>query len=92
MGKGCHPLAGSLYLKAVEGKALNGKPIRSKFVSCRTQSITRLENFKNKGHLRDSYTDVEDYAFTHIVFEDGSVADIVASELLHGGVKNLCFS
>lgn len=88
MGKGCHPLAGALYLKAVEGKVLNGKPIRPKSVSCRTHAITRLENFKNKGHLRDSYTDVEDYAFTHIVFEDGSVADIVASELLHGGVKN----
>lgn len=88
MGKGCHPLAAALYLKAVEGKALNGKPIRPKTVSCRTHAITRNENFKNKGHLRDSYTDVEDYAFTHIVFEDGSVADIVASELLHGGVKN----
>ncbi|SKB64342.1 hypothetical protein SAMN05660903_01803 [Salegentibacter salinarum] len=88
MGKGCHPLAGALYLKAVEGKVHNEKPIRPKSVTCRTHAITRLENFKNKGHLRDSYTDVEDYAFTHIVFEDGSVADIVASELLHGGVKN----
>ena len=88
MGKGCHPLAAALYFKSVEGKALNGKPIRPKTVSCRTHAITRQENFKNKAHLRDSYTDVEDYAFTHIVFEDGSVADIVASELMHGGVKN----
>lgn len=88
MGKGCHPLSGAIYLKHVEGRAANGKPIRPKSVTCRTHSITRLENFRNEGHLRDSYTDVEDYAFIHIVFEDGTVADITSSELLHGGVKN----
>ena len=88
MGKGCHPLSAAIYLKAVEGKVLNGKPIRPKTVSCRTHAITRLPSFKNQGHIRDSYTDVEDYATTHIVFEDGTVADIVANELLHGGVKN----
>ncbi|SDS65566.1 Gfo/Idh/MocA family oxidoreductase [Gramella sp. MAR_2010_147] len=88
MGKGCHPLAGALYLKQVEGKVKNGKPIRPKSVSCRVHNITRLPNYQNNEYLRDSYTDVEDYAFTHIVFEDNTVADITASELLHGGVKN----
>jgi predicted dehydrogenase len=57
-------------------------------VSARTHAITRMPGFKNEGHLRDSYKDVEDYAAIHVVFEDGSIADIVASELLHGGVKN----
>ncbi len=88
MGKGCHPLTGAIYLKHVEGNINNGKPIRPISVSCRTHIITRLENFRNEGHLRDAYTDVEDYAFTHVVFEDGTIADITASELLHGGVKN----
>jgi len=88
MGKGCHPLTGAIYLKHVEGNINNGKPIRPRSVSCRTHSITKLENFRNEGHLRDSYTDVEDYAFTHVVFEDGTIADVTASELLHGGVKN----
>ncbi|WP_373056643.1 Gfo/Idh/MocA family protein [Zunongwangia sp. H14] len=88
MGKGCHPLAGAIYLKQVEGLDRNGKPIRPKTVSCRTHAITRMPHFENELHLRDSYTDVEDYASTHIVFEDGTVADIVASELLQGGVKN----
>lgn len=88
MGKGCHPLTAAIYLKHVEGRARNGNPIRPKSITARTHAITRMEAFKNEGHLRDSYTDVEDYAFTHIVFEDGTVADIVASELLHGGVKN----
>lgn len=88
MGKGCHPLAAAIYLKQVEGIINTGRAIRPKTVSCRTHSITRLPGFRNEQHLKDSYTDVEDYAVTHIVFEDGTVADVVASELLHGGVKN----
>lgn len=88
MGKGSHPLTASIYLKHVEGRARNGQPIRPKSVSARTHAITRMPSFKNEGHLRNTYTDVEDYASVHIVFEDGTIADIVASELLHGGVKN----
>jgi predicted dehydrogenase len=88
MGKGCHPLTTAIYFKHVEGKVRFGKPIHPKTISARTHAITRMDNFINEGHLKDSYTDVEDYAFTHIVFEDGTIADIVASELLHGGVKN----
>lgn len=88
MGKGCHPLAGAIYLKSVEGMMRSGKPIRPASVTCRVHNITRLPNYENQPHLKDSYTDVEDYAFTHVVFEDGTVADISASELLHGGVKN----
>lgn len=88
MGKGSHPLAAAIYLKQVEGIARNGKAIRPKSVSARTHAITRMPSYINQGHLRDSYTDVEDYASIHVVFEDGTIADIVASELLHGGVKN----
>ena len=88
MGKGCHPLSGAVYLKYVEGKARNGKAIRPKRVSCRTHAITKLPTYKNELHLRDSYTDVEDYATVHVIFDDDTIADIVASELLQGGVKN----
>lgn len=88
MGKGSHPLAAVIYLKYVEGRSRNGKPIRPKTVTSRTHTITRMNNFKNIGYLRDSYTDVEDYAMIHLVFEDGTIADVVVSELLHGGVKN----
>ncbi len=88
MGKGCHPLAGAIYLKHVEGRARNGKPIHPKTISSRTHAITRMPNFRNEGHLKDTYKDVEDYAMAHIVFEDGTIADIFASELVHGGVKN----
>jgi predicted dehydrogenase len=88
MGKGCHPLAAAIYLKHVEGRTRNGKPIRPKTISSRTHSITRMPGFRNEGHLKDSYKDVEDYAMAHIVFDDGTIADIFASELVHGGVKN----
>lgn len=88
IGKGCHPLTGALYIKYVEGKALSGKPIRPRTVSARTHAITRMKNFRNEGHLKDSYQDIEDYATVHIVFEDGTVADVVTSELTQGGVKN----
>ena len=88
MGKGVHPLTAAIYLKHAEGRARNGKPIHPKTISSRVHSITRMDGFMNEGHLRDSYTDIEDYATAHIVFEDGTIADIIASELLHGGVKN----
>jgi predicted dehydrogenase len=88
MGKGAHPLTAAIYLKHVEGITRNGKPIHPKTISARVHAITRMENYKNEGHLKDTYTDIEDYASVHIVFEDGTIADIVASELLHGGVKN----
>jgi len=88
MGKGSHPIAAALYLKQVEGKVKNETPIRPMTVSCRTHAITRMSSFANEGHLKDAYKDVEDYAGIHLVFEDGTIADIVASELLQGGVKN----
>lgn len=89
MGKGCHPLTTAIYFKHVEGKKATGIPIRPATISARTHTITRLTNYKNEGHLNGTYRDVEDYASIHVVFEDGTIADIVASELLHGGVKNM---
>ena len=57
-------------------------------MSARVHSVTRMPGFRNDGNLRVSYTAVEDYAFVHVVFDDGTIADITASELLQGGVKN----
>jgi len=88
MGKGSHALAGVIYMKHVEGRVKNGIPIHPKTVSARVHAITRMQGFVNQGHLRDSYTDVEDYASAHVVFEDGTVAEVLANELTHGGSKN----
>lgn len=86
IAKGCHPLGAILYLKRKEGLARNGKPIRPASVSARTHSITRLPGFEDRGFLRTRYQDTEDYAFLHVVFDDGTVADITASELVLGGI------
>ncbi len=86
IGKGCHPLGGVLYLKRKEGLARNGKAIRPVAVSARTHSITKLPAFEDRGYLRTKYKDTEDYALLHVIFEDGTVADIMTSELVLGGV------
>ena len=88
IGKGVHPLTAALYLKRVEGRARNGKPIRPAAVSARMHSLTRLDSFADRGFLRTDYHDVEDFSSTHVVFEDGTVADIFASEIVMGGIHN----
>jgi len=88
IGKGCHPLTAALYLKRVEGNARNGKPILPKSVSARTHAITRLKNFEDKSHIRCDYHDIDDFSLMHIVFEDGTIADIFASDIVLGGIHN----
>jgi predicted dehydrogenase len=88
VGKGCHPLTACLYLKAVEGRAQGGRPIRPATVSARVHEITRLPGYRDRGFLRTDYEDVEDYGQLHVTFEDGTVADVFATELVLGGVHN----
>ena len=88
IGKGCHPLTAALYLKAVEGKARSGKPIRPAEVSARTHAITRLPGFRDEGHIRCDYCDIDDFSLMHVVFEDGTVADVFASDIILGGIHN----
>lgn len=88
IGKACHPLGAALYLKQVEGRVRNGKPIRPRSVSARTHALTRMPGYQDAGYLRTTYTDIEDYAQLHVVFEDGTLADVFASELVLGGVHN----
>ncbi len=88
IGKGCHPLTAALYLKQVEGRVRNNAPIRPKAVSGRIHILTRNPNYIDKQHLRTNYQDIEDFALLHIRFEDDTLADIFASEIILGGVRN----
>lgn len=88
IGKGCHPLSAAIYLKHVEGRVRYGTPIRPKTITARTHTITRMPSFKDEGYLRTTYKDIEDFALLHVVFEDGTIADLFASELVLGGVHN----
>jgi predicted dehydrogenase len=88
VGKGCHPLSAALFLKRAEGSARDGNPIRPATVSARTHEITRLPKYRDEGHLRLGYQDIEDYGQMHVTFSDGTIADIFSSELVMGGVSN----
>ncbi len=88
MGKGTHPLTAALHLKRIEGNARKGSPIRPKSVTCRTHELTRIPDFEDKGFLRTGYTDIEDFGMVHILFEDGTIADIFSSEIVMGGVSD----
>ncbi len=86
IGKGCHPLGAILYLKRVEGVTRLGRPIRPASVSARVHEITRLPNYDDQGFLRTDYHDIEDYGLMHVVFEDGTVGDVITCELVLGGI------
>jgi len=88
LGKGCHPLTAALYLKRVEGRTRDGRPLRPAAVTARTHAITRLATFRDEGYIRSNYRDIEDFAAMHVVFEDGTVADIIASDIVLGGIHN----
>lgn len=88
IGKGVHPLSAALYLNKVEGRARLGAPIRPKSVTARVHSLTRLDGFEGRGHLRTDYHDVEDFAMIHVTFEDGTIATVFASEIVMGGIHN----
>lgn len=88
MGKGCHPLTAILYLKQIEGIARDGVPIRPKAVSGRVHELTRIPQYRDLGYIRTDYTDVEDWGLMHVVFEDGTIADVFSSEIVLGGVHN----
>ena len=86
MGKASHPIGCALYLKRLEGQITDGNAIRPVLVSSRTHEITRLNTYKDLGHIRTSYTDIEDYCQVHIIFDDGMVADIFATDIVLGGL------
>lgn len=88
IGKGCHPLSAAVYFKYVEGWARTGTPIRPATISARTHAITRLPGYQDEGYLRTTYKDTEDLAMLHVTFQDGTVADLFAGELVLGGVHN----
>ena len=86
VGKGCHPLTALLYLKRVEGAANGGKPIRPRSVTGRVHQLTRIRGYRDAGFLRTDYRDIEDYGWMHVVFDDGTVGDVVTGETTLGGV------
>ena len=88
IGKGCHPLTAMLYLKRLEGITRLGTPILPATATARVHELTRLPTYRDAGHLRTDYDDIEDFAMLHVTFDDGTVGDVFASEVVLGGVIN----
>jgi len=88
IGKGCHPLSAALYLKRVEGRARDGNVIRPKAVSARTHALTRMDEFRDAGYIRADYHDIDDFSMMHVVFEDNTIATLLASDIILGGIHN----
>ena len=81
-------LADAIKRIYLEGRARNGAPIRPKSITARTHAITRMPTFDDRGHLRSNYRDIDDFSVMHVVFEDGTVADVFASDIVMGGIHN----
>jgi predicted dehydrogenase len=88
IGKGCHPLTAALYLKRVEGLARGDEPIRPTAVTARAYGMTRMDNFRDEGHIRCSYYDIDDFAMIHVDFDDGTCATLLTSDIVLGGIHN----
>ena len=90
LGKGCHPLGAALYLKRVEGQRRNGVPIRPRSVVAETARLTRTRGFETESvhYIKSGYEDIEDWASILVTFDDGTVAQITASDTTLGGIRN----
>ncbi len=89
--KGCHPVGGTLYLKYSEGKRKYGKPIKPKSVLAQVANLTHMQSFLDEDEkwLKEGWKDCEDWGTMIITFEDGSVAQITASDIVLGGIHNV---
>jgi len=88
--KGCHPLAAALYLKAEEGRRRTGQPVRPKAVTARVGRLTHIASFQAEPtkYVKTGWQNAEDWGSMLVEFEDGSVAQITASDTVLGGICN----
>ncbi len=91
IGKAVHPLGAALYLKADEGRRLHGRPVRPASV---TAEVAHLADTPTYRATRQPYlntvagADVEDWGALLLTFDDGTVAQITASDTVLGGIRN----
>jgi predicted dehydrogenase len=91
LGKGCHPLGGILYLKADEGLRLRGRPVRPLSVLAEVAQLADTELFRDSGRRYLNTVegaDVEDWGSMLLRFDDGTVAQVSAADVVLGGIRN----
>ncbi len=88
--KGCHPLGAALALKYAEGQRRWGRPIRPARVTASVASLTKTATFNadTEQFIRTGWDDCEDWGAILLTFDDDTVAQITASDIVLGGIQN----
>lgn len=83
-----HPLGAAMYLKYEEGQRRNQRRIRPAFVTAETGNLMKIEAHQNNPSpwLKFHAEDVEDFATMVVTFDDGSVAQLSATDTSLGGM------
>jgi len=85
--KACHPLGPVLYLKQVEGILRDGRPIRPARVSAVTLQVLKQQPEASGEHFR-VMQNVDDFGRVTVVFDDGTVAEVMGYDLSISGIRN----
>ena len=85
--KACHPLGPVLYLKQVEGIMRDGRPIRPSRVSAVALQVLKQQPEAAGEHFR-VMQNVDDFARVTVVFDDGTVAEVMGYDLSISGIRN----
>jgi predicted dehydrogenase len=85
--KACHPLGPCLYLKQVEGLLRDGLPIRPAKVSAVALQVLKGLPAAAGDHFR-VMQNVDDFSRLTVVFEDGTVAEVLGYDLSISGIHN----
>jgi predicted dehydrogenase len=89
--KGCHPVGGTLFLKYSEGLRKQGRAIKPKNVMAQVANLTKMSSFESEEEkwIQTGWKDCEDWGSMLLTFEDNSVAQITASDIVLGGIQNI---
>jgi predicted dehydrogenase len=87
---GSHPLGGALSLKAQEGRARSGRPIRVAAVTAEVADLSKAATAAGEGrnYLAVGWQDVENWSTMLLTFEDGTRATIFSSDIVLGGMED----
>ena len=87
---GSHPIGAMLYLKAQEGLARDGMPIRPVAVSAEVGDLSKIAAVADaeKNWIVRGWQDVENWTALILTFDDGSRGVVHASDAVLGGMES----
>ncbi len=87
---GSHPIGAMLYLKDLEGRAREGRPVRPLSVVAEVGDLTRIPAFREEEQawIATGWQDVENWSSLIITFEDGARGVAWSSDTLLGGMES----